>query len=71
MLCTSELYFFTFLEGKSWCCDVVHKNPDLIPHSQWGKWMTDAEKSTWDHSNCNYLVGGSKKDQCSGTGLEI
>merc|ERR1712083_1053839 len=52
---------------NDWCCSIVKKYPDMIPHRKWGAGMQGTEKKEWEKRSCNGVVGGSTKHLCPGS----
>merc|ERR1712020_204312 len=49
---------------NDWCCSIVKKYPDMIPHRKWGAGMQGTEKREWGKRSCDGVVGGSTKHLC-------
>jgi len=49
---------------NDWCCSIVKKYPDMIPHRKWGAGMQGKEKREWGKRSCDGVVGGSTKHLC-------
>ena len=49
------------------CCSILQEYPDFIPTIDWPTGITAGEKTTWGELGCDDKVGGSSKDQCTGT----
>ena len=54
------------LDNLSWCCNVLKTYEDFVPWVTWGSLRDQETRNTWNTKNCNHLVGGSEKSQCSG-----
>ena len=50
----------------SWCCNVLKKHPDFVPHVTWGSLVDGHTKNQWDKKNCNDRVGHTTKSLCLG-----
>ena len=63
-----KIYFLLLdrTNDLDWCCLILDYYSDMVPLEDWGSFNSTNGRSEWKQRNCNNLVGGKNKHQCSG-----